>query len=299
MKTSSTFSIRKLLAGVAIATASVLALGGCSEGGAAPSPSVDTAAFPEGSTMAALAERGSIRIGTRFDQPLFGLTGPDGAPAGFDVEIGKIIAEELGIPASSIEWVETFSQNREPFLQNSTVDLVVANYTINDARKEVIDFAGPYYVAGQSLLVPAGNPNQLHTDVDRLAESLEGLTVCATIGSTPNEKIREFTDNVLNVDKTTDCIEPLRTGQAHAMTTDNAILAGISAQNPGEFEVVPGAFTEEPYGIGLPKSDDPTFRNWINDVLERSYADGRWETAWKSTIGDHLEMPEPPTPERY
>ena len=292
--------VRRLLAGLALSTLAIGALAGCSAAGAPPAGGDPATApeFAEGSVMARFAEAGTIRIGTRFDQPLFGLAGADGVPTGFDVEMGRIVAAELGIAPERIEWVETTSQNREPFLQNGTVDLVVANYTINDARKEVIDFAGPYYVAGQSLLVPAGNPAGLHTDIDRLAESLEGLTVCATIGSTPNEKIREFTSNVLNVDKTTDCIEPLRTGQADAMTTDNAILAGISAQNPGEFEVIPGAFTEEPYGIGLAHGNEE-FRNWINDVLEASYEDGRWQAAWEATIGDELEMPEPPKPERY
>lgn len=285
---------------IAAAAAAVLAvtLSGCAGGGGSEIEVADDPQFEPGSMMAALSESGKIRIGTRFDQPLFGLAGPEGKPEGFDVAIGEHIAAELGISPENIEWVETFSQNREPFLQNGQVDLVVANYTINDKRKEVIDFAGPYYVAGQSLLVPKGNPHNLTTDTSTLREQLEGLTVCATVGSTPDEKIREFTDNVINVDKTTDCIEPLRTGQADAMTTDNAILAGISAQNEGEFEVVSGAFTEEPYGIGLPK-DDEQFRNWINDVLEEMYADGRWEAAWKDSIGDHLEMPEPPKPERY
>ncbi|NLT26601.1 MAG: glutamate ABC transporter substrate-binding protein [Microbacteriaceae bacterium] len=291
----------ELITGLAVASLAAVGLAGCSAddgGGDANGGAVEAPEFAEGSMMAQFAEAGTIRIGTRFDQPLFGLADASGTPSGFDVEMGVLIAEELGIPRDRIEWVETTSQNREPFIQNSTVDLVVANYTINDARKEVIDFAGPYYVAGQSLLVPEGNSAGLTTDVDSLAEQLEGLTVCATIGSTPNEKIREFTDDVLNVDKTTDCIEPLRTGQADAMTTDNAILAGISAQNPGEFEVVPGAFTEEPYGIGLPK-DNEEFRNWINDVLEAAYEDGRWQAAWEATIGDELEMPEPPAPERY
>ena len=285
---------------IAAAAAAVVAvtLSGCSSSSGSDIAVAEDPKFEPGSMMATLADSGKIRIGTRFDQPLFGLAGPEGRPEGFDVAIGEHIAAELGIKPENIEWVETFSQNREPFLQNGQVDLVVANYTINDKRKQVIDFAGPYYVAGQSLLVPKGNPHGLTADESTLREQLEGLTVCATVGSTPDEKIREFTDNVINVDKTTDCIEPLRTGQADAMTTDNAILAGISAKNEGEFEVVPGAFTQEPYGIGLPK-DNEEFRNWINDVLEEMYADGRWETAWKDNIGDHLEMPEPPKPERY
>ena len=85
--------------------------------------------------MAKLASAGKITIGTKFDQPLFGQKGLDGKPVGFDVEIGKLIAAKLGIPADKIEWVETVSANREPFIKQGKVDIVVATYTINDKRK--------------------------------------------------------------------------------------------------------------------------------------------------------------------
>lgn len=249
--------------------------------------------FPEGSTMAELASAQSITIGTKFDQPLFGLAGPSGDPEGFDIEIGKLIAEALGIPEDKIEWTETVSQNREPFIENGTVDIVIATYTINDTRKEVVDFAGPYYIAGQSFLVPAGNPDGI-TGPDSLGDT----TVCTVTGSTSEKNVREYTDNIITVDKYSDCLEPIRTGQADALTTDNVILAGLVDQNEGEFEVVEGTFTEEPYGIGLQKGDDE-FRDFINDVLEQAYDDGSWASAWESTAGTVLPTPEPPAVDRY
>ena len=121
------------LAASATALLTAVVLTACSGGGGASGD------FPEGSTMAKLNSAQKITIGTKFDQPLFGLAGPDGKPEGFDVEIGKLIADKLGIPADKINWVETVSQNREPFIQNGQVDIVVATYTINDKRKEVID----------------------------------------------------------------------------------------------------------------------------------------------------------------
>ncbi|HET6672948.1 MAG TPA: transporter substrate-binding domain-containing protein, partial [Agromyces sp.] len=99
-------------------------------------------------------------------------------------------------------------------------------------------------------------------------------------------------------DTYTNCLEPLRSGQVVAVSTDNVILAGLAAQNEGEFKVVGEPFTEEPYGIGLAK-DDTEFRNWINDVLEASYEDGRYEEAWNSTAGTILPFVEPPAPDRY
>ena len=275
------------LAASATALLTAVVLTACSGGGGASGD------FPEGSTMAKLNSAQKITIGTKFDQPLFGLAGPDGKPEGFDVEIGKLIADKLGIPADKINWVETVSQNREPFIQNGQVDIVVATYTINDKRKEVIDFAGPYYIAGQSFLVPKGNPAGI-TSTDTIGDN----TICTVTGSTSEKNIKEFTDKVITVDKYSDCLEPIRTGDAQALTTDNVILAGLVDQNGDEFEVVDYTFTEEPYGIGLKKGDD-AFRNFINDTLEASFKDGSWAKAWENTAGKVLPTPAPPTVDRY
>lgn len=285
---------RKATTGFALFAVAALALSGCAGGGGTEPEVAESPQFEEGTTMAQFAADGKITVGTKFDQPLFGLAGPDGTPEGFDVEIAKIIAAELGIAPENIEWKETVSQNREPFIQDGQVDIVVATYTINDERKEVIDFAGPYYVAGQSFLVPAGNPEGITSDPTSLGDS----TVCTVTGSTSEDNVREYTDNIITVDKYSDCIEPIRSGQADALTTDNVILAGLADQNDGEFEVVDGTFTEEPYGIGLSKGDDE-FRAFINDTLDAAYTDGRWEEAWTSTVGDNLALPEPPAIDRY
>ncbi|GAB3822428.1 glutamate ABC transporter substrate-binding protein [Tessaracoccus terricola] len=275
------------LAAAAVAALAIPALAACGGDGAAEND------FPEGSTMAELASAQSITIGTKFDQPLFGLAGPSGDPEGFDIEIGKLIAEALGIPEDKIEWTETVSQNREPFIENGTVDIVIATYTINDTRKEVVDFAGPYYIAGQSFLVPAGNPDGIAGP-----ETLGDVTVCTVTGSTSETNVREYTDNVITVDKYSDCLEPIRTGEAQALTTDNVILAGLVDQSGDEFEVVSETFTEEPYGIGLTLGDDE-FRTFINDTLEAAYEDGSWAEAWENTAGTVLDTPEPPAVDRY
>src|SRR5215207_2289032 len=88
-------------------------------------PTEEAPEFEAGTTMAELSEAGEITIGTKFDQPLFGLRGPSGDPEGFDVEIGKIIAGKLGIPEDGITWTETVSANREPFIQDEQVDIVI------------------------------------------------------------------------------------------------------------------------------------------------------------------------------
>lgn len=271
------------------------------EGGETPTGngpySLEIAESPEfeaGTTMAELSEAGSIRVGTKFDQPLFGLQGPDGVPEGFDVAIAALIAAELGIAFEDIEWTEAQSAVRESFLESDQVDIVVATYTINDARKERIDFAGPYFIAGQDIIVAAGNPEGITGP-----EDLEGLPVCSAEGSTPAQTIsEEYGAELLAAGGYSDCLDPLRNGQVVAVTTDNVILSGFVDQNPGEFELLGETFTDEPYGIGLPLGDD-AFRTFINDVLEESFADGTWARLYEETAGAVLEVPEPPTVDRY
>ncbi|MGY1726543.1 glutamate ABC transporter substrate-binding protein [Geodermatophilus sp. SYSU D01062] len=295
-------STRRLAAFAALG----LALAACSsEAGSQAEDSAENTAevqedveFEAGTTMAELNEAGAITIGTKYDQPGFGLLNPQSnTPEGFDVEIAKIVAAELGIPEDGITWTETVSANREPFIQNGQVDMVVATYTINDARKQVVDFAGPYYIAGQDIMVAEGNPEGIEGPDD-----LAGKTVCSVEGSTPAQNIRDNYPQaqLVTYDVYSKCADDLRNGNVQAVTTDNVILTGLVAGSDGAFELVGNPFTEEPYGIGLALGDTE-FRNFVNDVLEEAFEDGRWADAWDRTAGSITgeEAPEPPTVDRY
>ncbi|WP_394768500.1 glutamate ABC transporter substrate-binding protein [Lacisediminihabitans sp.] len=284
--------MKKTLTIVALAASAMLMLAGCSGGGADSAASPKAApTFAAGSTMEKLAKAGKITIGTKFDQPGFGLKGPDG-PVGFDVEMGTLIAASLGIKPENIQWKETISANREPFIQSGEVDLVIATYTINDLRKRVVSFAGPYYAAGQSILVKADN-KKIKSEKD-----LVGKSVCSVTGSTPAAKLAEIGAKPLLTDIYSNCLEPLRSGAAVAVSTDNVILAGLAAQNEGEFKVVGKPFTKEPYGIGL-GLDDKAFRTYINSVLTKSYKDGSYKKAWEDTAGKTLPYVAPPAVDNY
>jgi glutamate transport system substrate-binding protein len=222
----------------------------------------------------------TLVIGVKADQPGLGLqTGS--TYAGFDIEIAKIVAKGLGVDESGITWKTTVSANREPYLQQGQVDLVVATYTINDDRKKVVSFAGPYYVAGQDLLVPA---NSTITG----PESLAGKKVCSVTGSTPAKRIQ--TDykqaKLQQFDSYSKCVTALAGGQVDAVTTDDIILAGYAAQSQyaGKFKVVGKPFSTEPYGIGLKKGDTATCTK-INDTLKAAAADGSYQKAWNDTLG--------------
>jgi glutamate transport system substrate-binding protein len=283
------------LLGIVLALTLVLAACGGDDEDGGGQASTD-ASFAEGTTMARLKEAGTVTVGTKFDQPLFGLKNLEGNPEGFDVEIAKLIAGEMGIAADKVKFTESVSANREPFIQQDKVDFVVATYTINDERKQVVDFAGPYYVAGQDIMVAKGNPEGIAGP-----EDLAGKKVCSVTGSTPAENIRtNYPDAQLTeFDVYSKCAEALKNGQVQAVTTDNVILLGLISQDPEAFELVGKPFTEEPYGIGL-KKGDTEFRNFINDTLEKAFQDGRWLAAWDATAGKvATDKPTPPAVDRY
>lgn len=280
---------------VAASAALALSLSACGGGSTSNTPVAEKPSFAADTTMAKLSSAGKITIGTKFDQPLFGQKGLDGKPIGFDVEIGKLIAGKLGIAPDKIEWVETVSANREPFIQQSRVDIVVATYTINDKRKEVVSFAGPYYEAGQALMV-----NKDNTSITK-PEDVKGKNVCSVTGSTPAATIVEKYGAILVPAATySACLEPLRNKQVEAVTTDNVILAGFVDKEPDAFKLASDqTFTKEPYGIGL-KKDDTVFRNWINDQLEAFAKDGSYKKAWEATAGSVIKTaPELPALNRY
>jgi glutamate transport system substrate-binding protein len=221
-----------------------------------------------------------LTIGVKADQPGLGLqTGS--TYSGFDIEIAKIVAKGLGVDESGITWKTTVSSNREPYLQQGQVDLVVATYTINDDRKKVVNFGGPYYVAGQDLLVPT---NSTITG----PEGLAGKKVCSVTGSTPAKRIKtDYTTAKLQLfDSYSKCVTALAGGQVDAVTTDDIILAGYASQDQyaGKFKVVGKPFSTEPYGIGV-KKDDTAGCNKINDILKAAATDGSYKKAWDDTLG--------------
>ena len=147
---------RTTLAAAVAASALLLAACGGDGDDATTEPTVaDAPTFEAGTTMAEIAEAGTLRVGTKYDQPGFGLENLEGELEGFDVEVAKIIAGALGIAPEDIEWTESTSAVREEVLEKDEVDMVVATYTINDERKQRITFAGPYYEAGQQIMVKA------------------------------------------------------------------------------------------------------------------------------------------------
>ena len=292
-RTRRSHPIRRLLrAGPALLAALVVAgCGGDDEQAAAPVEQDAARQFEAGTAMDRIAQRGSIRIGAKKDQPGVGFQEPGAdAPAGFDIEIAKIVAGELGIEPGGIEWVETVSKNREPFLQNGTVDLVVASYSITDERREIVGQAGPSYVTGQQLLV-----REEDKDAVDGPRKLGGRKVCSVTGSTSIKTVEEeYGAEPAPFATYSECVQQLLNGQVDAVTTDGAILLGYAAQQPEELEVVGPEFSEERYGIGYRKRDAEMCR-FLSDTIEESFRNGAWREAFARTLGESgAGAPQPP-----
>ena len=272
---SSRFLSKRVIGAVALAVAFPLAMTACGGG--------DSGGGGGGGE--------SIVIGTKFDQPGLGMKNPDGTMSGFDVDVATYVAGELGYAPDKIEWKESPSAQRENLIQNGQVTFIAATYSITDARKEKVSFAGPYLLTGQSLLVRSDS-----NDITGAASLENNKILCSVSGSTPAQKIKDEYPAVQlqQYDTYSACIEALKNGAVDAVTTDEVILAGYAAQSPGAFKIVGEPFSEERYGIGL-KKDDTELRTKINDALKKMESSGAWKEAFDKNLGPAgITAPEPP-----
>ncbi|MFJ9038217.1 glutamate ABC transporter substrate-binding protein [Streptomyces sp. NPDC102406] len=252
--------------------------------------------LPGSTTWKQARRRGHFVVGAKEDQPYLGEKNPaNGVYSGFDIEIAKMISASLGLDPKKTTFKTIASANRETALQNGQIDYYVGTYTINDNRKKLVGFAGPYYMAGQSLLV--------RTDEDDIqgVDDLDGKRVCSAAGSTPYQRIQADHPkaDLVAYDTYSICVDNLLTYQVDAVTTDDAILLGFAAKAPDELRLAGKPFSEEPYGIGVPRRDN-ALRAAMNDALEARQKNGDWKRAYEATLGLSGESaPKPPAIDRY
>ena len=222
-----------------------------------------------------------FKVGIKFDQPGLGLK--EGAKyTGLDVDVATYVAKELGHEAGDIQWVQAPSAQRETLISTGQVDMVVATYSITDARKEKISFAGPYFIAGQDLLIRADDTSITGPD------SLTGKKLCSVTGSTSAQKVKDKYPGVQLQEFGTysECVAALVSKGVDALTTDNTILAGYAsqAQYKGKLKVVGKTFSEERYGIGIKKGDTATCDK-INTAIGKMISSGDWQKAIDANLG--------------
>lgn len=267
------------------------------EAPAAAEASLEPAAQPvtpaaPGTALARIQERGKLVCGTKADVPTFGYLSPDsGEVEGFDVEVCRAIAAELLGDPTAVEFKEAISKNRIPFLQEGVVDVVASTMTINAERLQEIDFSIVYFVAGQSLLVPAASP------VTGLAD-LKDQAVGTVKGSTSEKNLTAASDKdglgitATLFDTYSEAVAAMDAGRVAAVTTDDIILYGYVKQEPDKWKVVGGQFSAEPYGVGLAKGDQALLAG-VNAAIARMKSSGAWQEAYQRWIPT-AEIPQPP-----
>lgn len=283
----------RLIAGIGLAAVAALTLTACNSGsptgttGGGDTSGEDTAALWEVATDVDLAdsptydrmvERDGVIIGVKNDQPGLGFEDvTTGERTGFDVDIARWIAASLGFDEDQITYETIPSANREQAIVNGDIDYYVGTYSITDSRKEQIDFAGPYFITGQGLLVAADNEDINGPD------DLAGKIVCSVTGSTPLQRIRDeySPGDTVEYDTYSQCVEQLKAGSVDAITTDEAILAGYVALEPEELKIAGDPFSEERYGVGLEKGDTA-----LKDHINALFNDGG--DVWTALFEEHL-----------
>jgi glutamate transport system substrate-binding protein len=256
------------------------------ESGGAPAEQAEQ--FEPSTTLGKIQEKGEITIGVKFDVPPFGFQNPESNEVeGFDVDLGKAVADKLGVEP---KFVEAISDNRIPFLQDGTTDLILSTMTINAERDQEIDFSEPYYIAGGRVLVREGSDIQGVQD-------LGGSRVCTARGSTYQESIKQQTPDaqLRLVDTYSECFELIQNEAVDAVSTDNVILTGMIVQDPSLL-MVGEEYTTEPYGAGIVQGDTE-FKEFVDGVITEYKEDGRWEEAYQKWVGQYIpeaEHQDPP-----
>jgi polar amino acid transport system substrate-binding protein len=247
--------------------------------------------MPAGSTMATIQKRGRLIVGVAQDQLLFGYLNPfDGQIEGFDVDVARQVAQAIFGDATKIQFQALTVAQRIPALQNGSVDMVADTFTITCARRSMIDFSSIYYDAGQRVLVPS---DSTATGI----QDLGGKKVCATAGSTSIANIQAAAAKPVPVAlaNDTDCLVALQEGTVDAISTDDAVLAGLAAQDPYA-KIVGPRISDEPYGLGIPLGHTD-FTSFVNGVLQEMRTNGTWTALYNKWLTKSLgPVPAPPAP---
>ena len=254
-------------------------------------PIADEADIAASTWATKVKEAGKLRVGGVETSTLFSqLNEVDGKHRGFDAGLFQLLALYVVGAPDAYDLTLVQSSTRESVLQNDTVDAVFATYTINDERKKLISFAGPYYVGHQGILVKAGN-----TDI-KSVEDLAGKTVGVQQGSTGPQIVEEYAPQAKVQELGTD--EELRTaleqGRIDAYVVDSSLLMSSVVSNPGKYRIAGEFGPEDPYGIGLPLDSDGVA--FVNGYLAKLVEDGTWAKLWQITIGDRTGTTAPEAP---
>ncbi len=247
--------------------------------------------IPAGSTMDKIKQRGVLVIGGSMDAPIWSQINPTtGQFEGFDAELGKLLAYYVTGKPEAAQIVSSATQTREALLGAGTVDVVFQTYTITAKRATQVNFAGPYFTSGLVIATAKGKP--IFTSLAALA----GQTVIAGANTPAVTAIKAEapTAKIVTFGTDPECVQALEQGRGVAYVQDQALLLADGAADP-KLQIDTNPLTSEPYGIGL-KFGDTQMKTFVNNWLQKIYANGVWAQVWKETVGTVVvgNAPTPP-----
>jgi ABC-type amino acid transport substrate-binding protein len=278
MKIRSTWRL-VAIATLVLAAVTLVACGGDDDDDNGDEPAVEVEEFPANTTMGKIQEAGEIKLGVKYDVPPFGFNNPQsGEVEGFDVDLGRYIAERLGVEPV---FREATSDNRIPLLVDGTIDLILSTMTITEERDLEVDFSEPYYIANGDILIPEGS------DIEGL-EDLNGQRVCTALGSTYQQTIKEEAPDadLRLIDRYSECLELIQTDAIDAISTDDVILTGMVIEDD-TLEILGIEYTTEPYGVGIPEGDTE-FKQFVDESIAEFIDDGTWQERYDEWVGQYI-----------
>lgn len=248
------------------------------------------------STLDRIKQRNKLIAGVKFDSPAIGLKDPvTGQLSGFDIEIAKIVANALGLTPDDIEFKEAVTANREVFITNRVVDIVISSNPITDRKREIVGMAGPYLAVGYQFLVKTEDRDKFKTTAN-----IRDSTMCGAVGGAQIPIIEQNGGTSVAFQLLSECVQQVLYGNADAAVITTPIVAGYAMQHPGKLVVTGEPFAPLGWGIGLQK-DDEEFCTFLRTTLQASINDGSWAKAYNETIGlaDGVDEPTPPVIENH
>lgn len=278
----------KKIASVFAAAAMALSLAACSNsnGSSAASDSTDDSSAASGSyrTVDQIKESGEITIGVFSDKNPFGYVDNDGKFQGYDVYFADRIAKDLGV---ELKLVPVEAASRVEFLETAKVDIILANFTVTDERKEKVDFALPYMKVALGVVSP---DSAIITD----AEQLNGKTLIVVKGTTAESYFTENNPDVKlqKYDEYNEAYSALQDGRGDAFSTDNTEVLAWSMNNPGFTVGVESLGSTDAIAPAVTKGNE-TLLNWINDEItalaDEQFFHADYDATLASVYGDNVD----------